>query len=72
MALMTQKLTEPGTGNGAQGPEALPVDSWMTSKRYDKSTLTNTSNNCRGDWGHQLRGWKREEGIIIMFQNMGG
>ena len=31
MVLMTQKLTEPGTGNGSQGPLDLPAASWTTS-----------------------------------------
>ena len=35
-------------------------------------TLTNTSNNYRGYWGHQLRGEKREVGIRIMFKNIRG
>ena len=35
-------------------------------------TLTNPSTNYHGDWGHQLRGRKREGRIKIMFQNMVG
>ena len=34
-------------------------------------TLTNPHNNCRGDWGNQLRGMKNKGSISIMFQNMG-
>ena len=37
-----------------------------------KYTLTNTSKNYCGDWGHQLRGGGREGSIRIMFPNMGG
>ena len=36
MALMTQKLMEPNTGYGAQGPWDLPADSWTISDRYAK------------------------------------
>ena len=39
MDLMTQKLTEPGTGAGTQGPWALPTASWMTLERYAKKHL---------------------------------
>ena len=73
MALMTQKLTEPGIVYGAQGTWALPAASWTTSERYAKNTLTNPSKNSRGDWCHQLRGrggWGVR--ISIVLQNIGG
>ena len=36
MALWLKKLTEPGTGDGAQGPWDLPSASWTMSERYTK------------------------------------
>ena len=39
MAPMNQKLTEPGTWDGAQGHWALPETSWMTSDSYTKKHL---------------------------------
>ena len=36
MTLMTKKITEPGTGDGVQGPWYLPAASWMTSDSYAK------------------------------------
>ena len=36
MALMTQKLTEPGTDDIVQGPWALPAAYWTMSERYSK------------------------------------
>ena len=66
MALMTKKIMETGTGNGAQGPWDLPTASWKTSETYVKH------HTCyKGDWGHQLRGGEREVRIRIMFHNMG-
>ena len=68
---MTQKLTEPGTIDGAQGDWVLPAAYWMTSERYSKKILTNPNKNHRGDWGHELIGGGREGIIRIVFQNMG-
>ena len=59
MSLMTQKLTEPGTDDGDQGPWDLSAASLTTSERYAKNTLTNPSKNHCGDWSHQLRGGGR-------------
>ena len=36
MALMTQKLTEPGTIDGTQGPWDLSSTYFTASERYDK------------------------------------
>ena len=36
MALMTQKRTEPGTSDSAQGPWYLPAAYWKTSESYAK------------------------------------
>ena len=34
--LMTQKITEPGTGDGFQGPWSMHAASWTTLERYAK------------------------------------
>ena len=42
MALMNQKITEPDTGDSAQGPLALPAASWIMSDRYAKHHILKT------------------------------
>ena len=59
MVLMTQKFTEPGTGNSAQGPWAITAYLCTTSERYAKHHTKNPSKNRCGDWGRQIIGGKR-------------
>ena len=52
--------------------ELYPQPPVHRQRGIPKETLTNPINNCRDDWGHQLREVKREWCIMIMFQNMVG
>ena len=53
-------------------PELYPQPTGRRKRGMPNTTLTNPIRNFRRDWGHQLRGRKREGRNRITFQNMGG
>ena len=56
----------------SRDPKLYPQTHGQHQRGIPNVTLTDTSKNCRGDWGHQLRGGERRGSIRIIFQNMRG
>ena len=72
MAVMTQKLRNLALATVPMVPNLYPQPTGQNQRGMLNTTLTNSCKNCRGDWGHQFRGWLMKGMISIVFQNMGG
>ena len=56
----------------SRDPKLYPQTHGQHQRGMPNITLTDTSKNCRGDWGHQLKKGGREGKNRITLQNMGG